>query len=485
MDILNFIGGQHTAAMSNEWLDNVEPATGQVYGRIARSGAEDVEAAVRAAQVAFPVWSKTPIEERTACLNRLADRIVEHFDLLVAAESKDNGKPESLAAQVDIPRAEKNLRFFASAAEQFLTESSLSAAADQLHYVHRKPLGTVGIISPWNLPLYLFTWKVAPALAMGNCVIGKPSEITPATAFLLSQWIHEAGFPDGSFNIVHGLGGEVGEAIVNHPDIKAISFTGGTVTGRHIARAVAGTSKKTTFELGGKNPAVIFDDCDFIPTIKNIVRSAFANQGQICLCSSRILIQESIYPRFRDVLVEKVSQLVPGDPRDPSTKLGAVVSADHLKKILSFVERAEQQGGRILCGGSATHPETDRCTNGFFMQPTIIEGLDPQCDVNQQEIFGPVVTIQSFRDEAEAIALANGTEYGLACTIWTENLSRAHRVAAQIDSGIAWVNCWLERDLRMPFGGVKSSGAGREGGTESLRFFTEPQNVCIQIASSS
>ena len=482
MDILNFIGGQHVPAAAGDWIENIEPATGKAYGRLPRSGAEDVERAMHAALNAFPVWSKTPVEERTACLNRLADRIVTHFDELVAAESRDNGKPISLAAQVDIPRAEKNLRFYASAAQQYLTEAGMSAGANQLHYVHRKPLGVVGVISPWNLPLYLFTWKVAPALAMGNCVIGKPSEITPATAFLLSQWINESGFPPGSFNILHGLGAEVGQAIVDHPATKAISFTGGTATGQHIARAVAGTSKKTTFELGGKNPAIIFEDCDFDLTLQTVVRSGFANQGQICLCSSRFLIHESIYDRFRDALVAKVSAMRPGDPSLPETKMGAVVSAEHLAKILSYVERARELGGTILCGGSATHPEGTHCEGGYFMQPTVIEGLAPTCEVNQQEIFGPVVTLQRFSTEEEAIALANGTEYGLACTIWTENLRRAHRVAAQVDSGIAWVNCWLERDLRMPFGGVKSSGAGREGGTESLRFFTEPQNVCIQIA---
>lgn len=481
MDILNFIGGEHLPALNGEWLDNVEPATGIAYGKLPRSGAQDVERAVAAAAAAFPVWSNTPVEERTACLNRLADRIARHFDELVAAESKDNGKPVSLAAHVDIPRAEKNLRFYASATQQFLTEAGMSAGANQLHYVHRKPLGVVAVISPWNLPLYLFTWKVAPALAMGNCVIGKPSEITPATAFLLSQWITDAGFPPGSFNILHGLGAEVGDALVRHPRIKAISFTGGTATGQHIARAVAGTAKKTTFELGGKNPAIVFEDCDLDLTLRTVLRSAFANQGQICLCSSRLLIHESIYAGFRDALVEKVRAMEPGDPALPETKMGAVVSADHLAKIESFVARARELGGTILCGGQATRPGGERCAGGYFMQPTLIEGLDPACEVNQQEIFGPVVTLQPFATEEEAIALANGTEYGLACTIWTENLRRAHRVAAQIDSGIAWVNCWLERDLRMPFGGVKSSGAGREGGTESLRFFTEPQNVCIQI----
>lgn len=481
MDILNWIGNRHQPAATGAWLENVEPATGKVYGRIARSGAEDVAAAVAAAQAAFPAWSAMHVDERSACIERLADAVRRNFDLLVEVESRDNGKPVQVARHVDIPRAEKNLRFFASSVQHFVTESHVTAGATHIHYVHRKPLGVVGVISPWNLPLYLFTWKLAPALAMGNCVVAKPSEVTPASAFLLSQWIEEAGFPPGVFNIVHGLGGEAGEAIVQHPDIKAISFTGGTATGTHIARAVAGTQKKICLELGGKNPGILFADCDFERALQTTLQSAFANQGQICLCASRILIEDSLYERFRDALVAKVSTWEVGDPSLPGTRLGAVSSRAHQEKILSYIQLARELGGTILCGGHAAVPTGDRCADGFFVAPTIIEGLDPQCAVNQEEIFGPVITLQRFKDEAEALALANATEYGLACTIWTENLGKAHRMAAGIASGIAWINCWLERDLRMPFGGVKNSGAGREGGIESLRFFSEPQSVCVYV----
>ena len=483
MDILNWIGNRHQPAAQGAWLENVEPATGNVYGRIPRSGKEDVAAAVAAAQLAFPEWSAMHVDQRSACIERLADAVRRNFELLVEVESRDNGKPVQVARHVDIPRAEKNLRFFASSVQHFITESHVTAGATHIHYVHRKPLGVVGVISPWNLPLYLFTWKLAPALAMGNCVVAKPSEVTPASAYLLSQWIEEAGFPPGVFNIVHGLGGEAGEAIVQHPDVKAISFTGGTATGTHIARAVAGTQKKICLELGGKNPGIIFADCDFDRALQTTLQSAFANQGQICLCASRILIEDSLYERFRDALVAKVSTWEVGDPSLPGTRLGAVSSRAHQEKILSYIQLAKELGGTILCGGHAAVPAGDRCANGYYVAPTIIEGLDPQCAVNQEEIFGPVITLQRFNGEAEALALANATEYGLACTIWTENLGKAHRMAAGIASGIAWINCWLERDLRMPFGGVKNSGAGREGGVESLRFFSEPQSVCVYVGN--
>ncbi len=481
MDILNWIGDRHQPALNGRWLDNTEPATGRTYGRIPRSDAADVAAAVAAAEAAFPTWSALHVDERSACILRLADAVRRHFDELVATESRDNGKPVQVARHVDIPRAEKNLRFFATSVQHFVTESHVTAGTTHIHYVHRKPLGVVGVISPWNLPLYLFTWKLAPALAMGNCVVAKPSEVTPASAYLLSQWITEAGFPPGVFNIVHGLGGEVGEAIVQHPRIKAISFTGGTATGTHIARAVAGTQKKICLELGGKNPGILFADCDFERALQTTLQSAFANQGQICLCASRILIEDSLYDRFRDALVAKARAWKIGDPSLPETRMGAVASAAHQAKILSYIEQARQLGGTILCGGEAVVPEGERCAAGYFVAPTIIEGLDPQCAVNQEEIFGPVITLQRFRDESEALALANATEYGLACTIWTENLGRAHRMAAGVESGIAWINCWLERDLRMPFGGVKNSGSGREGGIESLRFFSEPQSVCVYV----
>ena len=478
--LLNFIDGQFVPALCGQWLDNVEPATGKTIGQIPRSQVEDVQRAVEAAQIAFQSWSKKSAEERGSCLRKWALLIATHSEDLIAAESKDNGKPVSLARSVDIPRAQKNLEFFAGAIEHFASEAHIPSDASFIHYTHRKPLGVVGCISPWNLPLYLFTWKIAPALAAGNCVIAKPSEITPLTAWMLSQWANEAGFPPGVFNIIHGLGPEAGQAIVEHPSIKAISFTGGTATGAHIAKTTAGQFKKLSLELGGKNPAIVFADCDFDQAVQTTIRSSFANQGQICLCSSRILVEAPIYEAFRDALVEKAQRMIPGDPKDPLTKMGAVVSKAHRDKILGYIEHAKELGGTILCGGSAAPAPNERCAEGFFILPTIIEGLGHECAINQEEIFGPVITIQKFSNEQQGLALANDSKYGLAATIWTSDVAKAHRVAAAVESGIAWINCWLVRDLRTPFGGVKSSGVGREGGTEALRFFTEPQNVCVQ-----
>lgn len=476
MQVLNFVDGafQNTPQV----LENVTPGTGQVFGTIPRSGAAEVDQAMAAAKRAFPSWSKTPVAERAACLERLADAVRDHADMLAKEEARDNGKPLSVAAQVDIPRAEKNLRFYASGIQHYASESH-AMEGEAINYTLRKPLGVVACISPWNLPLYLFTWKVAPALAAGNCVVAKPSELTPVTAYLLSTWVKEAGFPDGVFNVLHGLGPEVGEAMVTHPDIAAVSFTGGTTTGARIAGHVAPKFKKMSLELGGKNPAIIFEDADFEDALRTTLRSSFANQGQICLCGSRILIQRPIYDKFKEALVAKAAKMLAGDPLDPSTKLGAVVSEAHMEKILSYITLAKEEGGQVLCGGHRLHPEG--VEGGFYVAPTVIEGLGPACRTNQEEIFGPVVTLQPFDTEEEALALANDTAYGLAATLWTTDLKRAHRVAAGIDSGIVWVNTWLLRDLRTPFGGVKASGLGREGGFDALAFFTEPQNICIKL----
>ena len=476
MQVLNFVDGafQNTPQV----LENVTPSTGEVFGTIPRSGAAEVDQAMAAAKRAFPAWSKTPVAERAACLERLADAVRDHADVLAEEEARDNGKPLSLAAHVDIPRAEKNLRFYASGVQHYASESH-AMEGEAINYTLRKPLGVVACISPWNLPLYLFTWKVAPALAAGNCVVAKPSELTPVTAYLLSTWIKEAGFPDGVFNVLHGLGPEVGEAMVTHPDIAAVSFTGGTTTGARIAGHVAPKFKKMSLELGGKNPAIIFEDADFEDALRTTLRSSFANQGQICLCGSRILIQRPIYDKFKEALVAKASKMVAGDPLDPATKLGAVVSEAHMEKILSYIALAQEEGGQVLCGGHRLHPEG--VEGGFYVAPTVIEGLGPACRTNQEEIFGPVVTLQPFDTEEEALALANDTAYGLAATLWTTDLKRAHRVAAGIESGIVWVNTWLLRDLRTPFGGVKASGLGREGGFDALEFFTEPQNICIKL----
>lgn len=477
--ILNFIGGEFLEPLSGNWLDNINPATGKVYSLVPDSGAGDVEMAVKAASAAFPAWSAMPAAERSTIMLKMADLLAARFDEFVLAESIDNGKPVSLSKTVDIPRAESNLRFFATAILHFATEAHYMEGK-AVNYTHRKALGVVACISPWNLPLYLFTWKIAPALAAGNCVVAKPSEITPMTAFLLSQLANEAGFPPGVFNVIHGLGATAGDALIRSKQVKAISFTGGTKTGAHIASVAAPVFKKLSLELGGKNPNIIFADCDFDKMLETTVRSSFANQGQICLCGSRIMIERSIYEKFRDAFVRKISRIVPGDPQDEKTRFGAVVSESHMNKVLGYIELAKKEGGKVLCGGERVQL-TGELSGGYFIQPTVIEGLGPNCATNLEEIFGPVVTLQSFDTENEAIELANATEYGLSCTIWTNHLGRAHRMASSIEAGIVWVNCWLVRDLRTPFGGVKNSGVGREGGWEALRFFTEPQNVCVDF----
>lgn len=478
MRIQNYIDGQFAAPANGAYLPNVAPATGEVYGEIPDSGAEDVARAIAAAQKAFPLWSNLTAAERSAHMLRVSKRIEERLDELAAAESKDNGKPVKLATRVDIPRARDNFAFYATAILHDASESH-DMGAQGFNYTLRRPIGVVACISPWNLPLYLFTWKIAPALAAGNTVVAKPSEVTPATAYLLSEILDEVGFPAGVLNIVHGTGPNVGEPLVSHPEVPVISFTGGTATGARISSIAAPMFKKLSLELGGKNPNVIFADCDFDKMLRTTLQSSFANQGQICLCGSRILVERPLYDRFVAAFVEKVKALKVGRPDDPATQVGAVVSKDHQAKILHYIQLAQEEGGTVECGGQALYPEG--AEGGFYVAPTVITGLSMGCRTNQEEIFGPVVTIQAFDSEAEALALANATKYGLAATVWTENLKRAHRVAAHIHSGIVWVNNWLVRDLRTPFGGVKASGVGREGGFEALRFFTEPKNIYIDL----
>ncbi len=476
--ILNYINGELVGPKSEQYLDNYNPSIGKVYSLIPDSDADDVQRAQEAAQAAFPAWSVTPKDERSRILMNLADLIDANLDMLAKAESVDNGKPVSLAKSVDIPRAASNFRFYATAVVQYSTHAH-EMEDTAINYTLRQPIGVAGCISPWNLPLYLFSWKIAPALASGNCVVAKPSEVTPMTAYLLSKLCIEAGLPNGVLNIVHGLGPKVGQAITEHPDIPMISFTGGTVTGKHIASIAAPMFKKLSLELGGKNPNIIFADCDFDKMLSTTIRSSFANQGQICLCGSRIFVERPIYEKFKTAFVEKVGRMKVGNPADDTTKMGAIVSQSHMEKVLSYVDLAKDEGGTILTGGNQALVAGE-CAEGWFIHPTIIEGLSFDCRTNQEEIFGPVVTIMPFDTEEEVLIMANSTKYGLASTVWTENLKKAHRMARNLHAGIVWINCWLLRDLRTPFGGAKQSGVGREGGFEALEFFTEPKNVCIK-----
>jgi aminomuconate-semialdehyde/2-hydroxymuconate-6-semialdehyde dehydrogenase len=477
--IQNYIDGNLVAPHSGKYIDNINPAEGKVYSLIPDSYELDVKLAANAAAHAFEMWSTMPVEKRASILQKIADLIDRDLDKLALAESIDNGKPVKVAATLDIPRASANMRFYATASIHFASESH-TTGNEAINYTLRSPIGVVGCISPWNLPLYLFTWKIAPALAAGCTVVAKPSELTPMTAFLFSQLCIEAGLPPGVLNIIHGLGPKAGQAIIEHPGITAISFTGGTATGRKIAATAAPMFKKLSLELGGKNPNIIFADCDFEKAITGSIQSSFSNQGEICLCGSRIFVERSLYERFVEEFVKQTQRLTIGDPADESTKVGALVSEAHMNKVLSYIELAKQEGGKIITGGNRVMLK-GRCEKGFYVESTVITGLSHDCRTNQEEIFGPVVTISPFDSEEEVLTFANSTTYGLSATIWTENLKRAHRVSANVKSGIIWVNCWLFRDLRTPFGGMKQSGVGREGGWDALRFFTESKNVCIKL----
>ena len=478
MNIQNYINGQYLPAVANGWIDNYNPSNGEVYGQIPNSSKEDVELAYKSAKKAFSSWSKTTVEERSRILIKISELLEENLVQFAEAESKDNGKPISLAMSVDIPRAASNFRFFGNAITQFSSESHESVGQNAINYTLRKPIGVVGCISPWNLPLYLFTWKIAPAIAAGNCVVAKPSEITPMTAYLLGNILKEAGLPKGVLNIVHGLGSTTGQAIVEHPSIKAISFTGGTKTGAHIAKVAAPMFKKLSLELGGKNPNIIFADCDYDEMLKTTVQSSFANQGQICLCGSRIFVEKGIYEKFKTDFIKEVAKLKVGHPSEKDSNMGALVSKEHLKKVISFVEMAKDDGGTVLFGGNKVIIEGFE--NGYYMEPTIVEVDSNKCRINQEEVFGPVVTVMPFSTEDEVLQMANDVKYGLSVTLWTNNLKRTMRMTDELESGVVWVNTWMMRDLRTPFGGMKDSGVGREGGFEALRFFTEPKNVCIK-----
>ena len=472
--IQNFINGQYVPPKAGLYIDNFNPATGEISGKLPDSDLEDVNDAVSAATKAFPAWSNMSLEDRHDILRAVSDGILQNLDQLAMAESQDSGKTVASARTVDIPRSALNFKFFATALLHFASESH--HAPGSLSYTLRQPLGVVGCISPWNLPLYLFTWKIAPALAAGNCVVGKPSEVTPLTASMLGNICNAAGLPPGVLNIIHGVGPRAGEAMVRHPQIKAISFTGSTRAGAEIARIAAPVFKKLSLELGGKNPNLIFADCDYEKMLETTVRSSFNNQGQICLCGSRIYIEKSLYPRFKKDFIERVKNLKVGNPGDSASNLGAVVSKAHFEKVLGCIELAREEGGQILAGGTSLQMPAP-FDKGWYIAPTIIEGLPTTCRTNQEEIFGPVVTIQPFDTDADALEMANSTPYGLSATVWTNNLPRAHYLATHLQAGIVWVNTWMQRDLRTPFGGVKNSGVGREGGWEAMRFFTEAKNV--------
>lgn len=477
--IANYINGQWVAPAGGAYIDNVNPSTGEVYSLIPDSDGADVQQAVDAARQAFEAWSGMLPEKRHAVLAKIADLVDRDADALALAECIDQGKPVRLAKSMDIYRAAANIRFYATAAMHMASEAHITGQ-EAVNYTLRLPVGVAGCISPWNLPLYLFTWKIAPALAAGCTVVAKPSELTPMTAFLFTRLCQEAGLPKGVLNVVHGLGPKVGQAIVDHPDIPAISFTGGTVTGKRITATAGPMLKKLSLELGGKNPNIIFADADLEQAVNTSISSSFTNQGEICLCGSRIFVERPLFDRFVSAFVEKTKELVVGDPLEEKTRIGALVSEAHMNKVLSYIELAQQEGGKVLTGGRRiTVP--GRCAKGYFVEPTVIVGLPQECRTNQEEIFGPVVTLMPFDTEDEVIGLANATTYGLSATVWTTHLTRAHRVAARLKSGIVWINCWLYRDLRTPFGGTKQSGVGREGGWEAMRFFTEAKNVCIRL----
>eukprot|EP01132_Coremiostelium_polycephalum_P004517 gene4517-5632_t len=478
----NFINGEFKAPIHNEYIPNYCPSTGEIYSYIPDSKKDDIDKAVEAAKAAFPSWSSKSAQERSIYLNKIADGIEKRLDEFVAAESKDQGKPEHLAKSLDIPRSIVNLRFYASLILQS-TEQSTQMDGNAFNYTIRSPVGVAGLISPWNLPLYLLTWKIAPAIAVGNTCVCKPSEMTSMTAYLLCEVIRDVGLPVGVVNVVFGTGPNAGSALVEHPNVPLISFTGGTKTGEVISKLSAPYYKKLSLELGGKNPALIFDDCNFDECVATSVRSSFNNQGEICLCTSRIFVQEGIYERFVQKFVEKASQWTVGDPKDPASSMGALISADHLKKIEYYVDLARQEGGNVLLGGKRAQigPGGSPLRGGYYYPATVITEIKPTSRVMQEEIFGPVVTIYPFKTEEEGLHLANDIPYGLAATVWTENGKKAHRVASKIQSGVVWVNCWMIRDLNTPFGGIKNSGIGREGGNYSIDFYTEQKNICFKL----
>ena len=473
---MNYIAGEFVRQSSEDWMDVFEPATGKQFAKVPHSGPQDIDKAVAAARAAQPSWGALTHSVRADWLDRIADSLEAKYEDIAALESRDTGKPITLARAVDAYRSVANFRFFADLVrEQGVERFEMS---DATNIVVSKPVGVAALITPWNLPLYLLSWKVAPAIGMGNTVICKPSELTPMTANLLMETIHEVGLPSGVVNLVHGDGISAGAPLTSHPDVDLVSFTGGTATGAKVAAAASPQFKKLSLELGGKNASIVFADCDLEKTVEGVTRAAFLNQGQVCLCGSRILIEDSIYDEFVERFVDSVESMKIGDPSDESTKLGALISAEHLQKVEEYVSIAREEGGEVLTGGSPCLPK--EFENGNWMAPTVIGGLPVDSRCSTEEIFGPVVTIHRFENEQEAVDIANNTRYGLAGSVWTSDLEKGRRVAEGIDTGMVWVNTWLHRDLRVPFGGVKDSGVGREGGRWSLGFFSEPLNICLK-----
>ena len=473
---MNYIAGEFVRQSSEDWMDVFEPATGKQFAKVPHSGPQEVDQAVAAARAAQPSWGALSHSVRADWLDRIADSLEAKYEDIAALESRDTGKPIALARAVDAYRSVANFRFFADLVrEQGVERFEMS---DATNIVVSKPVGVAALITPWNLPLYLLSWKVAPAIGMGNTVICKPSELTPMTANLLMETIHEVGLPSGVVNLVHGDGISAGAPLTSHPDVDLVSFTGGTATGAKVAAAASPQFKKLSLELGGKNASIVFADCDLEKTVEGVTRAAFLNQGQVCLCGSRILIEDSIYDEFVERFVDSVESMKIGDPSDESTKLGALISAEHLQKVEGYVSIAREEGGEVLTGGSPCLPK--EFENGNWMAPTVIGGLPVDSRCSTEEIFGPVVTIHRFENEQEAVDIANNTRYGLAGSVWTSDLEKGRRVAEGIDTGMVWVNTWLHRDLRVPFGGVKDSGVGREGGRWSLGFFSEPLNICLK-----
>ena len=478
VELSNYINGEWRPAICEHWIEDFSPANGFLIAQIPCSSSEDVDEAVLAASEAIEDWANLTITERADWLEKIADALESRAEEVAQLESLDTGKPISLARSVDAARSVANFRFFAEQGREF--ESEIFEMSDATNRVVYKPVGVTGLITPWNLPLYLLSWKVAPALLMGNTVVAKPSEMTPMTASLLAEVMEDVELPIGVFNLVHGNGLDAGAPLTSHPDVNLISFTGGTATGREVAKSASSGFKKLSLELGGKNATIIRADADLDEMMPKIVRASFLNQGQVCLCGSRILIHESIYDSFVKGFLEVVSDLIVGDPSDDQTELGALISADHRDKVMSYIELAEDEGGDILCGGGAPVGIPQAFENGYWVSPTVIDGLAPDSRCATEEIFGPVVTLHPFSDDDEAVEIANMTDYGLAGSIWTQDVDAGSLMAEQIDSGMVWVNCWLHRDLRVPFGGVKNSGVGREGGRWSLGFFSEAINICIK-----